>query len=155
MPYHPFGWKEFQSWLKQMTQTSLNALCLYWVKKLLFKSFPPFKPGKPNGIQWSERQEKKEKLDPNIAGMLTVQPAALPLARHGMCNYSTIKVPLFVFLWTSRCLMTKRVKRWDVKLEVDSQKGGSLWKTFIKRKYCISLWLGQEKDQNPADIKSA
>lgn len=62
---------------------------------MLELSSSPLKPRKPAGIQWREREDQS-KQHRNALHQSKLLLSALPLACHGMCNYSTIKVPVLV-----------------------------------------------------------
>lgn len=70
---------------------------------MLELSSSPLKPRKPAGIQWREREDQS-KQQRNALHQSKLLLSALPLACHGMCNYSTIKVPVLVTV----CVCTRR-----------------------------------------------
>lgn len=84
------------------------------IEIMLELSPSPLKPGKPAGIRWSKR--KREREDQSKQQRNALSPSrllcALPLACHGMCNYSSLKVPVLACVCmcgcasTSQCLVT-------------------------------------------------
>ena len=101
---------------KHMHMDTNSVLLLYdfihiWRRVLELPS-SPLKPGKPTGIQWERQRGRKDqsKQQRNALHQSKLLLSALPLACRGMCNYTTIKVPVLVTVcvgaWASRCLVT-------------------------------------------------